>query len=93
MPTPEDLNKKIPEEELTMPKNQKSEENSISPEKKPEKREIVQQCSYCEKFYGENADKQNDPDFAKNYDVSHGVCQDCFPEVMADIKKQMEGKK
>ena len=39
-------------------------------------------CSHCGKQY-----KEKEP--LENEEASHGICDDCFPGVIADMERQM----
>ncbi len=55
------------------------------------KKEIVTQCPHCNKFFGENSNKQkDDPDFKKKFEISHITCSDCASKAEEDFVKSME---
>jgi len=107
MPKPEDFNKKSPEEEFAMPENQ--EESKVPGKnlseaaedlfrKAPEKEKIIEQCSWCEEFFGDNAKlgeafkKGELPDFK----LSHIICKDCyrnkFEKQFEELKRELGEK-
>jgi len=44
---------------------------------------MIRVCSYCGKVFGEKEPLENKEE-------THGICPECFPEVMKNFEKEME---